>query len=178
MELFSDLSIWTMVHGMALGGGAMGALFGALLLLYARSADPADPGREPTTPSLVGLFSVASAALLWITVLLGTYIVFPPYRAAPPEGATDLGDYPRSLLLAEPETAWLHSFGMEIKDHVPWLAAMLATAVAFVAVRSGGHLARDPSVRRAVMTWLAIALALVSVVALLGVFVNKVAPVQ
>jgi heme A synthase len=156
----------------------MGALFGALLLLYARSADPADPGREPTTPSLVGLFSVASAALLWITVLLGTYIVFPPYRAAPPEGATDLGDYPRSLLLAEPETAWLHSFGMEIKEHVPWIAAMLATAVAFVAVRYGGHLARDPSVRRAVMTWLAIALALVSVVALLGVFVNKVAPVQ
>jgi heme A synthase len=82
------------------------------------------------------------------------------------------------MLLAEPETAWLHSFGMEIKEHVPWIAAMLATAVAFVVVRYGDHLARDPSVRRAVMTWLAIALALVSVVALLGVFVNKVAPVQ
>jgi hypothetical protein len=177
VELFSDLSIWTMVHGMALGGGAMGALFGALLLLYARSTEPAVLEGSTIHP-LVRLFSVASAALLWITVLLGTYIVFPPYRAAPPEGATDLGAYPRSMLVAEPETAWLHSFGMEIKEHVPWIAAMLATAVAFVAVRYGGHLARDPSVRRAVMTWLAIALTLVSVVALLGVFVNKVAPVQ
>jgi len=179
MELFSDLSIWTMVHGMALGGGAMGALFGALLLVYVRSADPMAPsGRPEAAPALVGLFSGASAILLWITVLVGTYVVFPPYRAAPPEGATDLGAYPRSMLLADAETAWLHSFGMEIKEHVPWIAAMLATAVAFVAVRYGSHLARDPSVRRAVLGWLAISLALVSAVALLGVFVNKVAPVQ
>jgi hypothetical protein len=180
MDLFSELSIWTMVHGMALGGGAMGALFGALLLLvYGRSGAQTGPGGGPIAPApLVGLFSVASATLLWITVLVGTYIVFPPYRAAPPEGTTDLGQYPRSMLLAEPETAWLHSFGMEIKEHVPWIAAMLATAVAFVTVRYGGHLARDPSARRTVIGWLAISLALVGAVALLGVFVNKVAPVQ
>lgn len=176
MALFSDLSIWAMVHGMALGGGAMAALFGALLLVYTRASDPA--GGASTSPSpLVGLFSVASAGLLWVTVLVGTYVVFPPYRAAPPEGSTDLSAYPRSMVLADPSTAWLHSFGMEIKEHVPWIAAMLATAVAFVVMRYGGHVARDPSVRRAVMGWLALSLALVSAVALLGVFVNKVAPV-
>jgi hypothetical protein len=180
MALFSDLSIWTMVHGMALGGGAMAALFGALLLVYARTADPTGQGGGVSTrPSpLVGLFSVASAGLLWVTVLVGTYVVFPPYRAAPSEGATDLSAYPRSMVLADPNTAWLHSFGMEIKEHVPWIAAMLATAVAFVVMRFGGDLTRDPSVRRAVLGWLAISLALVSAVALLGVFVNKVAPVQ
>ena len=178
MDLFSDLSIWTMVHGIALGGGAMAALFGALLLLYVRAGDPVGPGGVASSPSpLVAGLSVASAALLWVTVLVGTYIVFPPYRAAPPEGATDLGAYPRSMLLAEPETAWLHSFAMEIKEHVPWIAAMLATAVAFVVVRYGGHVAREPSARRTVMAWLGMALALVGAVALLGVFVNKAAPV-
>jgi heme A synthase len=179
MELFSDLSIWTMVHGMALGGGAMVALFGALLLIYVGATESEGKGSGSSTPSpLVGLFSVASAGLLWITVLVGTYVVFPPYRAAPPEGATDLSTYPRSMVLADPSTAWLHSFGMEIKEHVPWIAAMLATAVAFVVVRFGGHLTRDPSVRRTVLGWLAISLLLVSAVALLGVLVNKVAPVQ
>lgn len=179
MALFSDLSIWTMVHGMALGGGAMAALFGALLLVYVGTADPAGRGEVSASPSpLVGLFSVASAGLLWVTVLVGTYVVFPPYRAAPPEGATDLSAYPRSMVLADPNTAWLHSFGMEIKEHVPWVAAMLATAVAFVVLRYGDHLTRDSSVRRAVLGWLAISLALVSVAAVLGVFANKVAPVQ
>lgn len=179
MALFSELSIWTMAHGMALGGGAMATLFGALLLTYVRTTDSVGQGGASVSLSrLVGFFSVASAGLLWITVLVGTYLVFPPYRAAPPDGATDLSAYPRSMVLADPSTAWLHSFGMEIKEHVPWIAAMLATAVAFVVVRFGGHLTRDPSVRRTVMGWLAISLVLVSAAALLGVFVNKVAPVQ
>jgi hypothetical protein len=179
MALFSELSIWTMAHGMALGGGAMAALFGALLLTYVRATDSVGQGGASVRLSqLVGFFSVASAGLLWITVLVGTYLVFPPYRAAPPEGATDLTAYPRSMVLADPSTAWLHSFGMEIKEHVPWIAAMLATAAAFVVVRFGGHLTRDALVRRTVMGWLAISLVLVSAAALLGVFVNKVAPVQ
>jgi hypothetical protein len=179
MALFSDLSIWTMVHGMALGGGAMAALFGALLLVYVEAAGPAGRAGVSTSPSpLVGLFSVASAGLLWVTVLVGTYVVFPPYRAAPPEGATDLSAYPRSMVLADPNTAWLHSFGMEIKEHVPWIAAMLATAAAFVVLRYRGHLTHDRSVRRVVMGWLAMSLALVGTAALLGVFANKVAPVQ
>lgn len=157
----------------------MAALFGALLLIYVRGTDSGGQGDASVSLSpLVGFFSVASAGLLWITVLVGTYLVFPPYRAAPPEGATDLSAYPRSMVLADPSTAWLHSFGMEIKEHVPWIAAMLATAVAFVVVKFRGHLTRDPSVRRTVMGWLATSLVLVSAAALLGVFVNKVAPVQ
>lgn len=179
MGLFSEISIWTMVHGMVLGGGAMAALFGALLLTYVKATDSvAAGGGSANHAPLVGFFSVVSAVLLWITVLVGTYRVFPPYRAAPPEGATDLTAYPRSMVLADPSTAWLHSFGMEIKEHVPWIAAILATAAAFVVVRFGDHLTRDPSVRRIVMGWLTLALGLASAAALLGVFVNKVAPVQ
>jgi len=177
MSLFSDLSIWAMLHGIALGGGAMLALFGALVLIYARHGVEPGTQRVPGSP-LVSLLSTASAALLWLTVLVGTYVVFPPYRVTPPEGALDLSAYPRSWLLSDPSTAWLHSFAMETKEHVPWIAAMLATAVAFVVTRHGDRLWADRSAHRAVTIWLALALALVSAVALLGVLVNKVAPVQ
>jgi hypothetical protein len=177
MALFTDRSIWTMLHGIALGGGAMMTLFGALVLVFAFRpgrtwGDLAGPARA------LGALSVASAALLWLTVLAGTYIVFPPYRATPPEGTTILTDFPRSLIQSDPSTAWLHSFAMESKEHIPWIAAILATAMAFVVTRYRGQLWNDARVRNATMAGLAICLALVAYIALLGVFVNKVAPLQ
>jgi hypothetical protein len=177
MSLFSDLSILTMLHGIGLGGGAMLALFGALVLIYARYGVQSGAQLAPGS-RLVGLLTMASAGLLWLTVLVGTYVVFPPYRVTPPKGASDLSTYPRSWLLSDPSTAWLHSFAMETKEHVPWIAAMLATAAAFVVTRHGARLWVDRSAQRAVMSWLGISLALVSAAALLGTFVNKVAPVQ
>ena len=59
--------------------------------------------------------------MLWLTVIVGTYIIFPPYRATPPAGVTDLSEFPRALVLATPSTAWLHSFAMESKEHMPWI---------------------------------------------------------
>ena len=44
------------------------------------------------------------------------YIVFPPYRATPPAGVTDLSQFPRSLVLASPTTAWLHAFAISDLD--------------------------------------------------------------
>jgi hypothetical protein len=116
--------------------------------------------------------------MLWLTVIIGTYIIFPPYRATPPPGATDLSQFPRALVLANPNSAWLHAFAMEIKEHMPWIASMLTTAVAFIVVRYPGAVLRDPSVRRMVLTLLAIAFVLVAGISLLGVFVNKVAPLD
>ncbi len=109
-------------------------------------------------------------------MLGGTYVVFPPYRAAPPEGVVDLAQYPRYFLLDSPETAWLHAFAMESKEHVPWIAAMLATAVAFVGIRHRSTLLGDPLVRGVLTTLTAICFVLAAYVALLGVFVNKAAP--
>lgn len=119
---------------------------------------------------------VTAFALLWMSVLGGTYIVFPMYRATPPEGVASLAQYPRALLMSSADTRWLHAFGMEIKEHMPWIAAMLATAAAFVARRHRATLLADASLRRITGSLLGITLALVSFVALLGVFVNKVAP--
>lgn len=82
--------------------------------------------------------------------------------------------YPRSFLLADPGTAWLHGFAMESKEHLPWIAAMLATAVAFVASRRA--VARDGRLRAMPATLLAICFVLVAAAGILGTFVNKAAP--
>jgi hypothetical protein len=178
MQLFTGPSISTMMHGIVFGGGALLSLFAALCLLYASGlAHPT--GTIRTGPSrVVALLTTAAAVALWMTVIGGTYVVFPPYRVPPPEGVTSLLAYPRAFVLSDPSTAWLHSFGMEIKEHVPWIAAMLTTAVAFVATRHREQLWKDALLNRTVMAVLALCLALVSFVSLLGVFVNKVAPVQ
>ncbi len=121
---------------------------------------------------------VATAAAVWLAVLVGTYINFPPYRATPPEGLENLSRYPRSLIQSDPGTAWLHGFAMEIKEHVPWIAAMLTTAVAFVGVRYRARLFSDPHLRRMAVTLLGISFVLVSFAGVLGVFINKVAPLE
>jgi hypothetical protein len=176
--LFTARSIWTMVHGIVLGGGALMALAAALFALYAmRTTDTGQLGAPDQARHLARL-TILTAVLLWLTVLIGTYVNFPPYRATPPEGVTDLARYPRSLIQANPGTVWLHAFAMEIKEHVPWIAAMLATAVAAVAARYKARLLSDAPVRGMVMMLLAICIVLVSCAAILGVFINKVAPLE
>ena len=176
--LFSDRSIWTMVHGIGLGGGALLGLAAALSLLGAVGGVEMSDVATQRQARWLAVLTVLSAVALWLTVIVGTYITFPPYRATPPEGAIDLARYPRSLLLSNPGTAWLHAFAMEIKEHVPWIAAMLATAVAFIATSDRTMLLRDRAVRRIAATLLGVSFVLVAGVSLLGVFINKVAPLE
>jgi hypothetical protein len=176
--LFSSRSIWTMVHGLILGGGALMALAAALFGIVAmRTPHVMDAAIEDQSRYVMWLLLFIAAAL-WLTVFVGTYVNFPQYRATPPEGLVDLSRYPRSLIQSNPRTAWLHSFAMEIKEHVPWIAAMLATAVAFVAVRYRSQFLSDSRIRRVALTLLAICFVLVASVSLLGVFINKVAPLE
>lgn len=165
--LFTELSLWTMLHGVVLGGLALMGLAAALFALYGLRAEG--------SPALARL-TQAVAAVIWVTTIVGTYVIFPPYRVTPPEGATELAAYPRSLLLADPGTAWLHAFAMESKEHMPWIAAMLATAAAFVISRRSGT--ADPRLRRMTAALLALSFLLVSAAGVLGTFVNKVAPLQ
>ena len=176
--LFTDRSIWTMIHGIALGGGALMGLSAALFSLRAMStADVSDVAAQTQSRCLAWL-TVSIAVALWLTVLVGTYINFPPYRATPPAGLLDLSQYPRSLIQSDPGTVWLQTFAMEIKEHVPWIAAMLATAVAFVSVRYRSKLLSDAQLRSMSTALLAICFVLVFFVALLGIFINKVAPLE
>jgi hypothetical protein len=66
----------------------------------------------------------AMAVVTWLTVIAGTWIVYPWYRDKAP-------DSPKSKLLADPNTADWHDFGMEWKEHIAWISPMLATAAAF-----------------------------------------------
>lgn len=174
MYLFTDRSLVTMAHGIVFGGAALMGLAAALFYLYAAARQPGEGAAPPSLSRLL----VLTAAAIWLAVLSGTYAVFPPYRVTPPAGAVDLSAYPRALVLANPATAWLHAFAMEIKEHAPWIAAMLATSVAFVSVRYRSAMVADPALRRMASALLAVTLALVSFVSLLGVLVNKAAPLQ
>jgi len=99
--LFTDRSISTMVHGIGLGGGALMGLAAALFYLYAaRSAE--GTVRPATEARALAAVTIFAATILWVAVLVGTYIVFPTYRATPPPGVTDLTQFPRALLLATP----------------------------------------------------------------------------
>ena len=175
--LFSERSIWTMVHGIGVGGAALLGLAAALFYLYAVRPTQ-QPTVNPTDPRAFVALTVFTAVMLWLTVIVGTYIIFPPYRATPPPGTTDLSAFPRALVLANPSTAWLHAFAMEAKEHMPWIASMLTTAVAFIAVRYRRTALTTPAVRRLSFTLLAVSFAIVAFVSLLGVFVNKIAPLD
>ena len=176
--LFSARSLWTMFHGIALGGAALLGLAAALFALYLlREPDFRAAGADKTAGTFA-LLAAFTAATTWLTALVGTYIVFPLYRMTPPEGATDLTAFPRALILSDPETEWLHRFAMETKEHVPFIAAILATTVAFIAWRYREAIFRERPLRRMCALMLGLCFAAVAYVSLLGVFVNNVAPVE
>lgn len=176
--LFSDRSIWTMLHGIVLTGAALAALAAGLFFIYAMRPMDGSAALTPQQERALSRLLLFGTATLWLAVIVGTYVVFPLYRATPPAGTTDLAMYPRAFLLGNPATAWLHAFAMEIKEHVPFIAAMLATAVAFMAVRSPSRLVGEARTRGMGMTLLSLCLVLVAAAGLLGVFINKVAPVE
>jgi hypothetical protein len=176
MTLFTERSIWTMIHGIVLGGSALLAFSAALYCMWSvRTADGNDSAARTRCGHLARLM-LGLTIIVWAMVLIGTYLNFPPYRATPPEGATDLSAFPRSLLNSNPETAWLHGFAMEIKEHVPWMIAMLMTAVSFVLLRYHSDLVERPRVRRTISAFVTIGFVLTAGVALLGMLINKVAP--
>jgi hypothetical protein len=177
--LFTERSLWTMIHGILLAGGSLLALAAALFAIMAmlRSAPDETSTTEARWDALAWLTGFI-AVTLWVTVLTGTYVIFPSYREAPPAGMADLTAYPRSLLLSNPGTRWLHTFAMESKEHMPWIAAMLATAVAFVTARYRSTLAVNAPLRSMVTMLLAACFAIVAFTGLMGVLVNKVAPLE
>ena len=178
ITLFSGRSLWTMIHGIVLSGGALTGLAIALFSLVVMRPDPDLPGITARQSRAIAYVMALSAILLWLAVIVGAYVVFPAYRATPPAGVASLTDYPRAMLLADPGTAWLHSFAMECKEHMPWIAAMLTTAAAFVGVRYRSTLLSESSLRGMVTALVSVSLVLSAFIGLLGIFVNKAAPVQ
>lgn len=177
-NLFTDRSLWTMIHGIVLSGAALMALAAAIFALRMLNAGRASEAVTKIQSNYMISLVVFMTVMLWLTVIVGTYITFPPYRALPPEGLTDLSMYPKAMLQANTGTLWLHSFAMETKEHIPWIASILATSVAFISLRFRSQMISDDKLNK-LATWiLGICLLLVSYAALLGVLVNKVAPLD
>jgi hypothetical protein len=118
------------------------------------------------------------AVTAWLTVITGTYIAYPWYRAKPPENVTNLSDFPRSFLLSVPDLAQWHTFGMEWKEHVAWFSPILATAVAFVVWRYGDQIAENPKLRNTLIILFVLAFAAAGIAGLFGAFITKAAPLM
>lgn len=168
---------WTLMHGMGLGVMFLLAFAGGLAGLWSlRPAWVTVAGMQERVRRLrAGTWIMALVA--WLTVLTGTYIVHPWYRAMPPAGA-DVVHFPRSYLLANPHLAAWHTFGMEWKEHVAWLAPMLATSVAYVVVRYGTRLASQEQIRLALMVLFTLAFLTAGVGGFFGALITKVIPIH
>ncbi len=171
------VELWAVVHGMVLGSlFLLGFSAGALALWRLRPEWLTPLGLE-TRSERLPTYAWIMAVSLWLTVIVGTYAVYPSYRAPPPEVVEDLTAHPRSYLLSEPGLAAWHSFGMEWKEHIGWIAPMLATAVAGIATVYRRQLAREDALRRYLLFLTFLTFFAAGVAGLLGALINKAAPV-
>jgi hypothetical protein len=169
---------WGVIHGLIFGALFLLAFSGGLYSLYGLRSEWLTSEGLKEKLSKLNLWTWAMAGVAWLTVLSGTYIVYPWYRAKPPEGTTDLTNFPRSLLLADPSTAGWHNFGMEWKEHIAWLVPIAATIVAYIVGKYGPRLANEPKIRNAAAWFLVIAFVAAAVAGGLGAFITKAAPVR
>jgi len=169
--------IWTAAHGMIFGAVFLLAFAGGLAGLYSlRPELLTAAGMRERLPRIkwgTGLM----ALIAWLTVISGTYIVYPWYRARPPEGVIELTGYPRYFLLDNPNLAGWHTFGMEWKEHVAWFAPILATAVFYIAWKYGPQLAENNRLRKMVMVLFILAFAAAAIAGLFGALITKAAPI-
>lgn len=173
---FTVREFWAVLHGLLFGGLFLVAFAGGAAGIYSlrRSLVTTEGIRERLRRLRWG--SVALAVAAWVTVISGTFIVYPWYRATPPPEA-DLSAYPRSFLKADPALALWHTFGMEWKEHVAWLAPILAVPVVFIVFRYGSSLADNDALRRATLWTLTVSFVAAAIAGVLGALITKAAPV-
>jgi phosphate/sulfate permease len=160
---------WLLIH-IGLGSAFLhGFVAGARVLGDIRTR--ARPDRRADR----GLVIMAVAA--WLTVVTGTWTVYAWYRATPASSAVTLA-YPKAWLAEHADLAAWHDVGMEWKEHVGWLAPMLATSAAVLVVRHRAVLGADWRARRLTTALISLALAAGLIAAAIGAAINKVAPNQ
>jgi hypothetical protein len=190
MEL-SSRETWTVIHGLILGTLFLLAFAGGLAGLWSLRAGLITTAgiKERMTRLYWGTGLMAATA--WATVISGTWIVYPWYRAKlAPVGDDPFAGCagavvptqtcsPRDFLLSDVsgKTETWHEFGMEWKEHIGWAAPILATAAAFLVVYYGPRLMARPWLRAAVIVMFVAAFGAAVVGGAFGAFINKVAPI-
>jgi hypothetical protein len=166
----TDREIWAVIHGLILGTFFLLAFTGGLVGLWSlQERFVTAAGLRERIPRLK-VWTAAMAVVAWLTVFTGTWIVYPWYRDPAPTS-------PKSILLSSESTAQWHEFAMEWKEHVAWLAPMLATAVAFVVAYYGVRLVRRPEWRWPLLILFTLAFIAAGIAGLFGAFITKAAPV-
>jgi hypothetical protein len=181
---FSSHKIWTLVHGMALGGILLlvfpAVLFGLWIL---RPEWVTRTGSKACVRLLAGGAWIV-AVLAWLTDIIGSYVPYPWYRVRPEwlglQGPVDLPQFPRSFLLASPNLAFWEDLGMEWKEHLGWIVPILATAVAYVVTVYGTKLTEEQNrdIRRSLIVLLFVAFGAACISGLLGALITMLAPVR
>ncbi|MBW4437798.1 MAG: hypothetical protein KME04_11725 [Pleurocapsa minor GSE-CHR-MK-17-07R] len=178
----TDRELWTLIHGMGFGALFLLAFAGGLAGLYSLRPQLVTEAGVTERVSRLRWGMVVMAVCVWLTVIVGTYVVYPWYRAAPPETvdrtvqSETLTEYPRYWLLASEETAQYHEFGMEWKEHVAWISPLLATVVAFGVFRYGKELSTRPQARRILIAMFLLSFAVAGIAGVLGALITKASP--
>lgn len=167
----STREFWALVHGILLGGAFLLAFTGGLAGFYSLRPELVTEAGIGERIRRLRIGTAAMAVLTWLTVIVGTWVVYPWYREATPSS-------PKSTLLANPDTKDWHEFAMEWKEHIAWIAPMLATGAAFIVFYYRADLIRNPLARRIAMGLFIGAFAVAVVAGLLGALITKKAPVS
>jgi hypothetical protein len=170
-------SLLTLVHGMGFGALYLLACSGAIVELYRRYSPAAQTPVTGRDEAFLRTYLIVMAALAWLTVLTGAYIIYPWYRAAAPPGTTNLSAFPQRLLMSSPTTIAWHSIGMEWKEHVAWLAPISITMAAAVFVKYGRNLRHHPQLRSAVLCFVLVSFLAAGIAGFFGAMLDKYAPV-
>jgi hypothetical protein len=163
--------LWTVLHGLVFGSIYLLAFAGGFEAFWGigKGEILTDSGMSRRLKRL-NWGTIGMAVISWITVISGTYIVYPWYRAKVPTS-------PRSLLLANPEKAEWHNFAMEWKEHIAWFVPILATVVAVLVVLYGKDFVKRNDLRKVAFAIFIIAFMCAAIAGLWGAFINKAAPV-
>jgi len=168
---FTSREWWGLVHGMVLGAVFLLAFAGGLAGLYSLRPELLTPEGVKERMRRLKIGVTVMAVVAWLTVITGTWIVYPWYRE-------DIPSSPKSKLLADASTADWHEFAMEWKEHIAWLSPIVFTAVAFIVLYYGTNLIRHGRVRRTAITLFVLAFGFAAVAGALGAFITKVEPVR
>lgn len=170
MEL-TNRETWTLIHGMIIGSAFLLAFAGGLAGLWSLRPQLVTMTGISERVRRLTIGTTAMALLAWATVLTGTWIVYPWYREKAPTS-------PKSILLSDPNTADWHDFGMEWKEHIAWMAPMLATVAAFMVLYYRGGLARNKTARTITIVLFVAAFSTAAIAGLFGALITKAAPVR
>ncbi|NMM25237.1 MAG: hypothetical protein HHJ11_17480 [Phycicoccus sp.] len=183
MELTSRES-WAVIHGLVLGALFLLAFAGALAGLWSfRPGLITAKGIQERVLRLKVGFG-AMAVIAWGTVITGTWIVYPWYRAKLDQCAglelPSAACSPRNFLLANVngQTADWHHFGMEWKEHIAWASPLLATSAFLLVLYYGPRIIARPWLRTAIIVLLVGAFGAAAIAGVFGAFINKVAPIS